>query len=557
MRYTVVDAAEFTYPDRWDYATGGDRIVVEAPRGGKATFQILLEGLTADRKKENWLTREVYQSEALWEEAKLGFPRKGGVSVTCDLPLQIEWYSLVPVTVELNYFFENDGITEKDFLPHFPERRAPYRVYDCFRPFDGTLDVGVGDGRAQETSMGGLFGAVDVPKDAVPGEYSAVVTLAVDGEVLTVPMELKVYAAVIPEESLTIIQGHHPGTLAKYYGMTTDSPEFSEINEKYIRMLRRMRQNMMYTSGVKVTKVGENRYEFDFSKMEEAMRLGFSLGMKSFNGPSVGWRQSWEGSTILVNGNIPCMSYEGYCYLSQYLPALHAMLEKNGWLDRFVMGVADEPNDKNATEFRALCGLIRKFVPDIRLIDAMSYGDLHGALDIWVPLNAEYDKHQEEMETLRGNGDEIWHYVCCGPRDTKYINRFLDQALLATRYLFWGNYRHDLTGYLHWASACYQGGQDPFRQNCPVHFNTDHSHPLPAGDTHILYPGEDGPWLSARSEAQRESAEEYEMLKALAKRDKARADSICAKVFRSFCDVEYDVAKFRAARRELLEALSE
>ena len=107
------------------------------------------------------------------------------------------------------------------------------------------------------------------------------------------------------------------------------------------------------------------------------------------------------------------------------------------------------------------------------------------------------------------------------------------------------------------ASACYQGGQDPFRQNCPVHFNTDHSHPLPAGDTHILYPGEDGPWLSARSEAQRESAEEYEMLKALAKKDKARADSICAKVFRSFCDVEYDVAKFRAARRELLEALSE
>ena len=68
---------------------------------------------------------------------------------------------------------------------------------------------------------------------------------------------------------------------------------------------------------------------------------------------------------------------------------------------------------------------------------------------------------------------------------------------------------------------------------------------------------EDGPWLSARSEAQRESAEEYEMLKALAKKDKARADSICAKVFRSFCDVEYDVAKFRAARRELLEELSE
>ena len=47
------------------------------------------------------------------------------------------------------------------------------------------------------------------------------------------------------------------------------------------------------------------------------------------------------------------------------------------------------------------------------------------------------------------------------------------------------------------------------------------------------------------------------MLRALAAKDKAKADAICAKVFRSFRDVEYDVAAFRAVRRELLEALSE
>ena len=254
---------------------------------------------------------------------------------------------------------------------------------------------------------------------------------------------------------------------------------------------------------------------------------------------------------------LPSMSYEGYCYLTQYLPALHDMLERNGWLDCFVMGVADEPNDLNCTEFRALCGLVHKIVPDIRLIDAMSYSNVHGALDIWVPLNMAYDQHTAELETLREDGGEIWHYVCCGPRSDDYLNRFMDYPLLSTRYLFWGNYRHSLTGYLHWAAVNYQPGQDPFRQNCPEHTNTDSTIFLPPGDTHLLYPGEKGPWLSARGETHRQGVEEYEMLTALAAKDKARADEICASVFRSFRDVEYDVMAFRAARRALLEALSE
>ena len=552
MRYLIVDSAEFTYPDRMSYPSAAKSITLDAPRNSCATFQILIDGLTADHVRENWLPETIYRDPALLEQAKIGFPRMRGITVTTDLALPIEWYTLVPVTVERNH-----GIDPEKAIPHFPERTAPYRVYDCLRPFDGTLDVGVGDGRKPDTAIGGLFGAISIPADAKPGSCTADIRITVGETELIIPLSLTVYNAVVPEESLTIIQGYSAWAMAKYHGVEHGSDAFYALDEAYIRALRRMRQNMMYTGGVKVTELGENRWAFDFTAMEETMHRQLAQGIKMFNGPSVGWRQSWSASTILLNGKIPSMSYEGYCYLSQYLPALHDMLERNGWLDKFVMGIADEPNSHNETEFRALCGLVRKIVPDIRLIDAMSYGNLHGALDIWVPLNAEYDRHRTEIETLRANGDEIWHYVCCGPRYDAYINRFMDYPLLATRYLFWGNYCYNLTGYLHWASNCYQPGQDPFRQNCPEHHNTDAVCYLPAGDTHLLYPGEDGPWLSVRGEAQRESAEEYEMLRALAERDKDRADAICAKVFRSFKDAEYDIAAFRAARRELLEALSE
>lgn len=551
MRYTVVDAAEFTYPDRMQYPTSTDSVTLDGARGSYVGFQILLDGLNINHVRENWLPETIYTDPALLESAKIGFPRMGGVSILTDLSLPIEWYSLVPVTVERNH-----GLSPENFKPHFPERVAPYRVYDCYRPFDGTLDVGVGDGRENDTHIGGLYGAVQIPTDTTPGTYTATIEIKLGREIVSIPLTLTVYAATVPDESLTLIQGYNASAVAKYHGVPYGSETFWELDAAYIAALRRMRQNMMYVGGVQVETVEENQYKFDFSVMEETMRRQIAQGIRTFNGPSVGWRQSWSSSTILVNKTIPSMSYEGYCYLSQYLPALHAMLEKNGWLDRFVMGVADEPNAHNATEFRALCGLIRRFVPDIPLIDVMSYGDLHGALNIWVPLNAEYDKHQKEIETLRANGDQIWHYVCCGPRGEEYINRFMDYPLLATRYLFWGNYKHNLTGYLHWAANCYQPGQDPYRLNCPEHHNTDAVCYLPSGDTHLLYPGEDGPWLSARGENQRASAEEYELLCALAKKDKAKADEICGKLFRSFRDVEYDVAAFRKARRELLGAVS-
>ena len=62
--------------------------------------------------------------------------------------------------------------------------------------------------------------------------------------------------------------------------------------------------------------------------------------------------------------------------------------------------------------------------------------------------------------------------------------------------------------------------------------------------------------MSLRLENQRESAEEFELLRLLAQHDKAQADALCARGFRSFRDVEYDPMAFRALREELLAAVA-
>ncbi len=513
MKYTIVSSVEFTYPDVWEYASAASYADIFAVRGSYASFQLLLSGCDA----------------AALTVSFQGLPN----GTTAEL------YTLTPVFVERNHLIEPE-----QYAPHFPERIAPFWLYDCLRPFDGMIDLTDG--------CGGLYVAVRIDRNADPGDYTA--SMTVNGTVI--PIALKIYRTVLPDETLKIIVGYSDSICAHYHGVALHSPEYLALEEQYLAMLRRMHQNMMYTNGIKATKVGKNKWDFDFTEFVAQVRRYEKAGMRYFNAPAVGFRKSWHESTIYVNGSIPAMSLEGYCFVTQYLSALRQVLLENNWLDRFVIGIADEPNKENCTEFRALCGMVRKLFPEIRLIDAMSYGDLYGALDIWVPLNSEYEEHRAELESLRAKGDEIWHYVCCAPRWSGYINRFMDYPLLATRYLHWGNYKYDLTGFLHWAANMYQPGQDPFTQNCPEHHNADSVTWLSAGDTHIIYPGKDAPWMSIRLEAEREGAEEYELLRLLAQKDKAAADAICDALFHSFRDVEYDTAKFIQVRRKLFEALS-
>ncbi|NLZ55106.1 MAG: DUF4091 domain-containing protein [Clostridiaceae bacterium] len=518
MDFIVINGTEWVYPDVKSYPSGDSSAKIFGARNSYCSFQVLFG-----------------------EVAK-----NASVSVKPYGELRdfaIEYYELVPVYVEV--IRETPGGKS----PYIPTRSEPFYVYDCAKPLGANLTPH--DGTAA------LYLAVKIPKDAKPGHYVGGFEVTVDDEIIKLETSMRIYPASIPEEEyLQIINGYSIHNVVEYHGVERNLPELAELSEKYLKMLRRMRQNMLYVSGVNRTKDDDGHYLFDFSALEKSVEYYLSLGYKYFNMSGVGGRKSWKESTILVAG-MPAMSYEAYCYLADYLPALQTFLEEKGWIDIFYMGVADEPNDANATEFSALCGLVRKLAPKIRLIDALSYTYAHGALDVWVPLNSEYEKHKDEFDSYRLIGDKIWFYICCEPREEDYINRFIDYPLLSTRYLFWGNYLHNLEGYLHWATNAYRTGQDPFKQNSPETPNADRILILPPGDTHIVYPGEGEPWMSMRLEAQRQSAEDYELLRMISLKDKEKADSICRMGFRAFNDVEYDPVEFEKIRTALLEAASE
>ncbi len=226
-------------------------------------------------------------------------------------------------------------------------------------------------------------------------------------------------------------------------------------------------------------------------------------------------------------------------------------IDRNGWRGRYVQHVTDEPIRENAADYRIFVGMVRKYMPGIPIMDATMDPSLSGSVDIWCPQVQHYQQNRALFEAERALGDRIWFYTCCFPGGP-WLNRLLDMELLRPALLGWGAALFRLDGFLHWGLNHYAGNQDPFEMSVIPNWGGG-SNSLPAGDTHVVYPGEGGPWSSVRLESQREGLEDFELLKLLEQRHPKKAQALVRSVIRGFDDYTKNVAAFRAARGKLLK----
>ncbi len=502
MEYKIIDSCQWTYPDIWDYPGEAKEYTGLALCGGYATFRVVIRDFDSISMETDGFEANIYEEIA------------------------------IPVEENPNF--------EEGFAPHFPERVAPFSVYDCLKPISDKL--------SRKNNVTSVYVAIKVRSSDIKGN------LIIKSSDIAVKIPVSVSAmGKLPEETLKIAMGYSPEVLLPYHNVTFRSEEFKKIDEEYLKMLRHQHQNRYFLENVDMYRDKNGNWHFDFTSFNNRVKQLMELGFTGFQIHGLGFRRAWDAPDIIIRG-MDALSFEAYVYISQYLTAMRENLRRNGWLDGdlFYIGIADEPNQFNALTYRAVAGMVRKYLPEIKIYEAVSYIPVYGAIDVLVPRADEFQKNVDKFRLFKDNGDEIWHYVCLYPRDGGYINRFMDIPLLATRYLYWANYKFDLSGYLHWTVNCYQGDLNPYEGSCPDHINAGSKSVLPAGDDKLIYPGEKGPLMSARLEAQRESAEEYEMLRIISLHDKDTSDRICESVFRSFTDVEFDPLKFRAARNELI-----
>ncbi len=523
----TVDSLVKVFPDDAAGANTLARPVCVVPRNGHGSIQIAL--------------RSAYAVPRIHVEARFG----RGIQV------QVRRVGYVPVG-------SNPPHTPREEVLRPAPGQFPDPLFEDF-PFDLAAD-------RTET----LWITVHAPAKAKPGRRNASIAI-ISGEkrVARVRFEVRVAPVAVPAaRTLNVTNWLYADQkrLARFYDVGSDEQRYWEVLGNIGRVLAEHRQNVILTPVFSLVQpvVNGDRITYDFSRLDRWVETFDKAGITVIEGGHLLGRASEYYSPVIVrayvieDGKAVVRSLEptdprAEQSFASFLPALHAHLKERGWLERYIQHIHDEPHGPETAIYEKYGKIIRKHLPGVPTIDAVGLKQdvkfLEEVTDIWVPVLGSFDSRQEKIAGHLRRGGQAWFYTCIEPQG-RHLNRFIDLAPLKTRLLHWFNFRHGLTGYLHWGGNYWDA--KPFENVQPI-INNGRTL-LPAGDGAIVYPDppRNSVLSSIRLEQMREGIEEYEMLAEMAKKDPEKARGLAGRAIPNIDDYVRDVAVFRAIQAELL-----
>ncbi len=524
MRVELRDGLEFLYSDSQVAARPCRRLRLDAARGAVAAVHVLVNAAPPGATVRLELTHA-------------GRPVR-----------QARWFRLWHVPVEKNTgpvgFVEKAG--ERN--PH-AARRAPFRVFDAMEPLADSV-------RADEQTMAVRL---HLPAAGAAGKRCYVARLSCGSEVHELRVDLTVHGVVVPpvgRDSFPYTNWFSLHNMAERHGVKPWSAAHWRLIRAYAALMAHARQNTFWLPLSVIFARQNDRPVLDVPRLRRLVQTFTDAGLHFIEGGHVAHRTGgeWNATTfdIALADHVRATSPAGNAVLAAIAAQLRQAIDRFGWRARWLQHVTDEPTATNAADYRILCGMVRRHLPGLPLLDATEDPTMAGSVDIWCPQAHQYQMHRETFAAARAAGDRVWFYTCCFPGGP-WLNRLLDEELLRPCLFGWAAALFDLEGFLHWGFNHYKSFQDPFAQSVVDHGGHNE---LPAGDTHIVYPGRGEPWSSVRLEAQREGCEDFELLRLLGRRDPRRQRAIVGQVIRGFDDYTKQPAVLRQARRALLAALA-
>ena len=481
-----------------------------------------------------------------------------------------EYFEMIDVPVEYN---TGNGVDQggamvllPDHCPDYAVRQAPFRVYDCLRPLDsGEIPV--------KNGLACAYVRLTPDESLSAGNHSIALTLHAGEDRHTCGITCRVYPYVFDENRFKTTNWFSVAAMENMHGVTRGTPEFEAVVRAYARSMRSIHQKvfLLWMHEDLSERRTEKPYHFDFEDMKPIIEIFFEEGFDTFETGGIicrGYRE--DGTQDMYTADFKCSanpkisvdSDEGYALLCSEMEAFSAFLRRNGWEDRVLFHVMDEPDvhyksdadlQARRVQFFMAANIVRRYLSGVRIIEAVKTTLFRGGVDIMVPITDSYQQSKQVFDDAIAMGDEVWTYVCCAP-EGKWLNRFLDQPLANGRLLFWGCAANRIAGYLHWGYNQFGGVPNPFEATS-AHNWTGIGTNFPCGDAFIVYPGDKEPWPSMRLEAERVGAQEAAMLRDLLDRDPVAHDALIARVFRAFDDYDSTPETLDRLHAELLELL--
>ena len=454
-------------------------------------------------------------------------------------------YQLVPVCVDRNSGAETlTGPYEA--VKEFVTREAPFMVFDAMRePEDGMLTPG----------RIAFFLRFEADRLCMPGTKKIGLEISAGGDTAEIEIDLMVHEAVIPPVAharFGMVNWLNIREICAQHKVTTDDEAFDELLAAYIDNEIEMRNTQLQLpSGVPV-RDGEGKVVgFDFSLAEKVGNMALERGFSYVMGGFVARFERWNEEThyLLWDRSESIATHEGYRQLKLYFTEAARVMKANGWEGCYMQTLVDEPQFPNSDHYRVLSAICRKFLPGVPIHDPVESTHLDGALEIWDVKQAVYEKYIDEYRALQELGEEMWLYTCGFPAG-KMMNRVMDLPLTASILPMWLCVKYGCKGFLHWGYNVHS--PEPFRITSYRPDPNNDAISYPAGNAHIVYPGNRGPMYSVRAQLQRAGAEDAELLMQLMETDADRAQEIIARVCTDFSNYTFEGDRVDEARKELL-----
>lgn len=416
-----------------------------------------------------------------------------------------------------------------------------------------------------------------IPKQTAPGTYEGAVTVHTDSGDYQVPISLQVENVTIPDavdsSFTTALWTTNLGpmswdvgkgdTIKLFYGWDRYSPQWWQLMGHFAQAMKDYRNNDLPLPVVSLLLDGgssvdaDGTYHFDWSRFDQVVDFFTQHGavkrLEGFwmSGDAFG-KSAWQ--TELIGRDDDGKPIREYAqsdseqvagWVDQFVPALKAHIEANGWAGKWWMHVGDEPsNDRHIASYKAMAGKIRAHWPDVRLGDAIfdqnSATQLDPVEDILIPNELAIGPNPDYYEQQRQAGKELWMYNCNIPIGT-YLNRFIDQPVWDQRATMWYSFEHGITGYLHWAMNNWQYAIDD--QDVK-------------GDGYIVEPDKANNTIkpTIRYESLRDGLEDRELLQIVAQKDPGLAGGIAHSLVTDANRYSRDTAYMRRIRDILVSA---
>ncbi|MCD6408353.1 DUF4091 domain-containing protein, partial [bacterium] len=294
-----------------------------------------------------------------------------------------------------------------------------------------------------------------IPENTPAGIYRGEIYVKAGNISKKIPVEIAVRNFSLPEHNPLKFYGfYRPEQLFQYLDCKDDEEWFlalSRVAKEYSQ--HGMNVGRHIPQEIKWVIQPDGYITFDYTLFDRVWKMYQEAGMGNYQivfpniKPHIA--QLWNGKKVKVNFT----SVNVKDARERVLSDLSSHLERNGWKDKAVVYVIDEPRDYdiaakhcapyNRVGIKTMAALNNLYLQGLKKIE--------GKLNIWVPNYLGYGVPEvfEYFTELLKKGEEIWWYECSsGAPDTK-----LNADLMDIRYMVWTTFKYKLKGMAMWGGG--------------------------------------------------------------------------------------------------------